>query len=448
MTRKYFGTDGIRGLANKYPITAEFALKLGTAAGHYFGSRHDGFRVVIGKDTRRSCYMLEAALTAGLISVGAQVMWLGPVPTPAVGMLTKSMRADFGIMISASHNPFYDNGIKLFGQDGFKLSDEIEQEIEALIDNYENVPLIKPDKLGRNRRCEDSLARYIEIVKASLPKEQTLEGIKVVVDCANGAAYKAAPNILFELGADVIPLHVAPDGLNINKDCGALHPDILRETVLKNHADVGIALDGDADRIIMCDAMGNILDGDVIIGMIARSLKEQGKLAHNHVVTTVMSNMGLKEFLRENDISNTQTAVGDRYVVAEMRKNGYNLGGEQSGHIVLADYATTGDGLLASLQVLSQMVAKEKELHELSQIFMPYPQLLTNIRYREVNPLEDAVVKQAILEAEKEMGEEGRVFIRKSGTEPLIRVMVEGKSIDKTMKISKELTKLIEEKVS
>ena len=421
MTRQYFGTDGVRGRANQFPITAEFALKLGTAAGRYFGSKQGRFRVVIGKDTRRSCYMLESALTAGLISVGAEVMWLGPIPTPAVGMLTKSMRADFGMMISASHNPYYDNGIKLFGKDGFKLSDEAEMEIEAMIDDYANLVLSDPETLGHTIRYENAQARYIEIVKASFPKDLSLEGLRIVVDCANGAAYRVAPQILFELGAEVISIGVSPNGSNINEKCGALHTDRLAQAVLEHKADLGIALDGDADRIMMCDEKGNVLNGDVIIGMIARNLHRHNDLKNSKVATTVMSNMGLSKFLEKLGIENIQTAVGDRYVVAAMREHGLNLGGEQSGHVVLSDYATTGDGLLAALKILEDIVISKQPLSETSQIFTPFPQILTNIRYKDSDPLLLDDVKAEIAKAEEEFAGNGRVFIRKSGTEPLIR---------------------------
>ena len=445
MTRKYFGTDGIRGFVNKPPITADFALKLGMAAGHYFGSKHGRFRVVIGKDTRRSCYMLESALTAGLISVGAEVMWLGPIPTPAVGMLTKSMRADFGIMISASHNPYHDNGIKLFGGDGFKLNDDIELEIEHLVDNTDTIPLSQSDNLGRTRRYEDAQARYIEIVKAGFPKDLTLEGLRIVIDCANGAAYRVAPQILFELGAEVIPLNCSPDGYNINHHCGALHPETLKNAVILHGADLGIALDGDADRILMCDELGNILNGDVIIGIIARAMHTTGRLTGTGVATTVMSNMALGKFLQKLNVKNVITAVGDRYVVEAMREHHFNLGGEQSGHIVLSDYATTGDGLLAALQVLADMRMIGGTLSEISHLFTPYPQILTNIRYKNIIPLDHPEVKTAITRAEEKLGDNGRLLIRKSGTEPLIRVMVEAEDLKLTENISEELTRVIKE---
>ncbi|MEM6602814.1 MAG: phosphoglucosamine mutase [Pseudomonadota bacterium] len=447
MGRKYFGTDGIRGLVNQHPVTAEFASKLGVAAGHYFRSRHEKFRVVIGKDTRRSCYMLEAALSSGLMSVGAEVMWLGPIPTPAVGILTKSMRADFGMMISASHNPYHDNGIKLFGGDGFKLSDDIELEIENLIDNLPDIELSHPEKVGRTIRYESAQARYIEVVKASFPRHLSLDGKRIVIDCANGAAYQVAPQILFELGAEVIPLSVAPNGFNINASCGALHPEKMKAAVLEHKADLGIALDGDADRIIMCDEYGNILNGDVIIGIIARAMQQRGVLRSGKVATTIMSNMALEKFLNSMQIDTIQTSVGDRYVVEAMRQHDLNIGGEQSGHIVLSDYATTGDGLLAALQVLAYMQEIGQSLYETSQIFTPFPQLLTNVRYARYDPLQDNAVQNEIEKAKNQMGGDGRIFIRKSGTEPLIRIMVEAEDENLMQKVSKDLTNYISSKV-
>ncbi len=449
MKRKYFGTDGIRGQANRFPMTADFALKLGMTAGSYFGARHDRLRVAIGKDTRRSCYMLEAALTAGLISVGAEVMLLGPIPTPGVGMLTKSLRADFGIMISASHNPFFDNGLKLFGADGFKLSDEKEIAIEKMLDdnNEENLR-VKPDALGRTRRYEDAQARYIEIVKAAFPKGMTLEGMKIAVDCANGAAYRVAPAVLFELGAEVIPINVSPDGFNINRDCGSLHPGALRRAVLEAGADAGIALDGDADRVLMCDELGNLPDGDVIIAMIATQMKQDGRLRGGGAVTTVMSNMGLSKYLESIGLECPRTAVGDRYVVETMRECGYNLGGEQSGHIVLSDYASTGDGLLAALQVLAMMRTSGKPLSELNNLFTPYPQILKNIRFGAKNPLEEPNVREEIARIEDKLADRGRVLIRKSGTEPLIRVMAEAQTQDEAEMTVNELCAVIERNLS
>jgi phosphoglucosamine mutase len=446
--RKYFGTDGIRGPANEFPMTADFALKLGIAAGTYFSTSCENFRVVIGKDTRRSCYMFEAALTAGLISVGADVMLLGPVPTPGIGILTKSMRAHFGIMISASHNPHSDNGIKLFDANGYKLPDKAEIEIEELIsqnlDNY----LVLPERLGRTRRFEDAQARYIEIVKSSFPKHFTLQGLRIIVDCANGAAYKVAPQILFELGAEVIPINVSPNGFNINQNCGATHTSTLMNAVNEYRADVGIALDGDADRLMMCDETGKIIDGDFLIGIIATKLKQDKRLNNDKVVITVMSNMALENYLTSIGITTIRTQVGDRYVVEAMKTDNINLGGEQSGHIILSDYATTGDGLVAALHVLANLCATKKKLSELSQLFKPFPQTLTNVRYTDKIPLDIEAVQSEIIQAEKKLGKKGRILIRKSGTEPLIRIMVEAENKQLMQEVSRHLTQVIENHVA
>ena len=425
MGHKYFGTDGVRGRANQHPMTAEMALKIGTAAGHYFRRFSDRtHRVVIGKDTRRSGYMFENALTAGLTSTGMEVLLLGPVPTPAVGLLTPSMRADFGIMISASHNAYYDNGIKFFGPDGFKLSDEAEEEIERLID--EGVALNDADSIGRAQRIDDGMYRYVERAKSSFPSGMRLDGMKVVVDCANGAAYRAAPEVLWELGADVIPVGVSPNGRNINDNCGSTHPQIAAETVVAHGADLAICLDGDADRIILVDEKGQVADGDQLMGLMAADWAAEGRLAGNALVATVMSNLGLERFLNGLGITLERTAVGDRYVVERMRQGGFNLGGEQSGHIVMTDYSTTGDGLMAGLQFLAEMVRSGKKASELANTFTPVPQLLKNVRYQAgQTPLEIPAVQASITNAEAQLDGKGRLLIRKSGTEPLIRVMAE-----------------------
>ena len=425
MTRKLFGTDGVRGTANTFPMTAEMALMLGAAVGRYFRNERDGVhRVVIGKDTRLSGYMFENALTAGLTSTGMNVLLLGPVPTPAVGLLTTSMRADLGIMISASHNPAADNGIKFFGPDGFKLSDTAEAEIETLVAN--GTQPAKPVNIGRARRIDDSRFRYQERVKGTLPPGMRLDGIKVVVDCANGAAYKTAPEVLWELGADVVTVGADPDGLNINENCGSTKPQAAAEAVLRHGADVGLCLDGDADRIILIDEQGRVADGDQFMALLAARWAEQDRLKGGALVATVMSNLGLERFLEGRGLRLERTKVGDRYVVEAMRKGGWNLGGEQSGHIVMTDYATTGDGLMAGLQFLAEMVATGRRASDLAKSFERVPQLLKNVRYGAGQvPLEAASVCKAIAEAEGLLTGKGRLLIRKSGTEPLIRVMAE-----------------------
>ncbi|MHA6324033.1 phosphoglucosamine mutase [Roseivivax sp. CAU 1753] len=425
MTRKLFGTDGVRGTANTYPMTAELALMIGAAAGRYFRRERAGVhRVVIGKDTRRSGYMFENALTAGLCSTGMNVLLLGPVPTPAVGLLTPSMRADLGIMISASHNPAEDNGIKFFGPDGFKLSDEAELEIEALVEA--GVAPAQAGNIGRAKRIDDGRFRYQERVKSSFPNGMRLDGVKVVIDCANGAAHRAAPEILWELGADVIAMGVSPNGYNINDGCGSTKPEAAAARVLAEGADVGICLDGDADRVILIDNKGNIADGDQIMALMATRWAEEERLRDGTLVATVMSNLGLERFLEGRGLKLMRTGVGDRYVVEAMRKGGWNLGGEQSGHIVMTDYATTGDGLMAGLQFLSEMVRSGRPANELIQMFDKVPQLLKNVRYAPgAAPLDLPKVKSCILEAEATLGTKGRLLIRKSGTEPLIRVMAE-----------------------
>lgn len=423
--RKLFGTDGVRGTANVYPMTADMALRIGAAVGRYFRREAGGVhRVVIGKDTRLSGYMFENALTAGLTSTGMNVLLLGPVPTPAVGLMTRSMRADLGVMISASHNPASDNGLKFFGPDGFKLSDEMEAEIEALVES--GVELARPAHIGRARRVDDARFRYGERVKSSLPRDLRLDGLKVVIDCANGGAYRSAPEVLWELGADVVPVGVSPDGHNINRGCGSTRPQVAAEAVAAHGADVGICLDGDADRVIVIDEHGQIADGDQLMALLASRWAEEGRLRGGALVATVMSNLGLERFLAERGIGLERTAVGDRYVVERMRAGGFNLGGEQSGHVVMTDYATTGDGLMAGLHFLAEMVRSGRRASELSRQFEPVPQLLRNVRYETGQaPLAAAAVKHAIAEAEAALSGRGRLLIRKSGTEPLIRVMAE-----------------------
>ncbi|WP_323009147.1 phosphoglucosamine mutase [Paracoccus sp. (in: a-proteobacteria)] len=425
MSRKLFGTDGVRGRANTYPMTAEMALRLGAAAGRYFRRKgEDHHRVVIGKDTRLSGYMLENALTAGLTSTGMNVLLLGPVPTPAVGYLTRSMRADVGIMISASHNPAHDNGIKFFGPDGFKLSDEAEAEIEAIVEG-EIIPS-QPNNIGRAKRIDDGRGRYVEYAKTTFPSGKRLDGLKVVVDCANGAAYRAAPDVLWELGAEVIPLGVSPNGYNINDGLGSTHPEACAQAVLEHGADMGISLDGDADRVMIVDEKGQVADGDQIMALLADRWATQGRLRGGALVATVMSNLGLERFLQGRGLRLERTAVGDRYVVERMRGAGFNLGGEQSGHIVMTDYATTGDGLIASLQFLAAMSDSGKRASELVAQFEPVPQLLKNVRYAVgADPLSKDSVQAEIARAEARLDGCGRVLIRKSGTEPLIRVMAE-----------------------
>ncbi|MDB2563509.1 phosphoglucosamine mutase [Amylibacter sp.] len=423
MKRKYFGTDGVRGLANAFPMTPDIALKLGAAAGRHFRKDQKQHRVVIGKDTRRSSYMFENALTAGFTSTGMDVYLLGPVPTPAVGVLTRSMRADVGVMISASHNSYLDNGIKFFGPEGFKLSDKVELEIEKLLDD--EIEYAASQNIGMAKRIDDALGRYMEFAKSAFPRKKLLNGLKVVVDCANGAAYKAAPIVLWELGAEVISIGVNPDGYNINKDCGSTHPQNAVKAVLEHNADVGICLDGDADRLILIDNKGNIADGDQLMGLIASQWSSKGNLANNTLVATVMSNMGLERYLNTLDIKLLRTNVGDRYVVEAMRKFGYNLGGEQSGHIVMTDYATTGDGLMAALQFLNALVESKCTSSELIKVFEPMPQLLRNVRLNNSESLDNLKVKESIKAGEDAFGDIGRILIRKSGTEPLLRVMGE-----------------------
>lgn len=431
MTRKYFGTDGIRGTANQEPMTAEIALKVGKSAGKKFAGRGNfRHRVVIGKDTRLSGYMVEPALTAGFTSVGMDVILVGPLPTPAIAMLTRSLRADLGVMISASHNSFEDNGIKLFGPDGYKLSDEVEKSIEADIIDDSNLVLAEPKLLGRAQRLDDAQGRYIEFAKSSFPRRQLLKGLKIVVDCANGAAYKVAPTVLWELEADVISMGVSPNGLNINEDCGSTSTEAMCKRVVEEGADLGIALDGDADRLLICDETGRLIDGDQLMALIARTWQQREQLRGGGIVSTVMSNMGLEKFLKDIGLTLARTGVGDRYVVEHMRKHDFNVGGEQSGHIVLNDYSTTGDGLIAALQVLSVIVDEKKPVSEICHNFEPFPQILKNVRFKNGDPLATDAVQKAIRDGEIRLGKEGRLLIRKSGTEPLIRVMGEGVNDD------------------
>ena len=445
MMRKFFGTDGVRGPANEEPMTAETALKIAMAAGRYFAPETGKQRplAVIGKDTRLSGYMLEPAMVAGFTAIGMDVILVGPMPTPGVAMLTRSLRADLGVMLSASHNPFYDNGIKLFGPDGYKLSDEIEVCIENLINN-QNKKRAGPSELGRAKRLDDAAGRYIEIAKGSFPKGLTLGGLKIVVDCANGAAYKLAPKVFFELGADVIPIGVEPDGFNINHHCGAIAPKSIQEAVLSNKADVGIALDGDADRLVLVDQLGNTVDGDQIMAAIATAWQSLGRLKSDNIVGTAMSNLGLEKYLKTKNLNLFRTEVGDRYVLEYMRANGCNLGGEQSGHIIMSDYATTGDGIIAALQMLAIAVSTNKTINEITRVFEPLPQQLLNLRIGNINPLEEEEVKKLIKHGQSRLGEQGRILIRKSGTEPLIRVMVEGQCQEVVAEIVASLGEVIQ----
>ena len=441
MTRNFFGTDGIRGLTNCEPMTAQTALRVGQAAGTHFLRGDHRHRVVIGKDTRLSGYMMESALVAGFTSVGMDVVLLGPMPTPAVAMLTTSMRADLGVMISASHNPFADNGIKLFGPDGYKLSDEVERAIEQRLGKEPK--LARPELIGRARRIDDARGRYIHHVKSTFPQRLRLDGLKVVVDCANGAAYHVAPEALWELGADVIPLGVSPDGLNINAECGSTHPQLLRETVIASGADMGLALDGDADRIVVVDEKGELVDGDQMMALIALDRQKREQLS-GAVVATVMSNLGLERLLGEAGIGMVRTQVGDRYVLEEMRRSGSNVGGEQSGHIILSDYSTTGDGLVAGLQVLAALVESGKPASQVLRRFEPVPQLLKNVRFNGGAPLDSKSVRERIAEAERELEGRGRLLIRKSGTEPLIRVMAEGDDPELVRKVVDDICEAVQ----
>ncbi len=425
MTRKMFGTDGVRGLANKEPITPQTVLRLAMAVGQRFRRGDHRHLVVIGKDTRLSGYMLEPALTAGFVSMGMDVVLVGPLPTPAVAVLTRSLRADLGVVISASHNPYFDNGIKLFGPDGYKLSDDEEAAIEQLMDSPDLEPAESGD-LGRARRLDDAQGRYIEYVKQTFPRGLRLDGLRIVVDCANGAAYKVAPTVLWELGADVVSIGVEPDGTNINRNCGATAPETLSERVVATGADLGLALDGDADRVIICDEHGAIVDGDQLMALIAGEWRAADRLRGGGVVATVMSNLGFERHLGGMGLELVRTAVGDRYVVEKMREGDYNLGGEQSGHIIMSDYGTTGDGLIAALQVLAALVTRNEAASEICRVFETLPQLLRNVRFGGGAPLDDKRVRDAIAEGKSALGSGGRLVIRKSGTEPLIRVMAQG----------------------
>jgi len=441
-TRKFFGTDGIRGRTNKWPMTAELAMKVGMAAGTHFLRGKHRHRVVIGKDTRLSGYMVENALVAGFTSVGMDVVQFGPIPTPAVAMLAHSMRADLGVMISASHNPYHDNGIKLFGPDGYKLSDEDELKIEALLD--QDIPLAASQDIGRARRVEDARGRYIHAVKSSFPADLRLDGLKIVVDCANGAAYQVAPSALWELGAEVIAIGVTPNGTNINEGCGSTAPMLLQETVVSAGADIGIALDGDADRLIIVDEKGKVVDGDQIMALIAGNWAKEGLLRGGGLVSTVMSNLGLERFVEGLGIDLVRTKVGDRYVLEKMREGGYNVGGEQSGHMILSDYGTTGDGTVAALQVLAALVRSGKTASMVLHQFDPVPQLLKNVRFSGGRPLEVEAVQQVIAQVEAELQGTGRLVIRPSGTEPVIRVMAEGDRDDQVRDVVERICAEIE----
>jgi len=424
--RLYFGTDGIRGTANSVPMTAEIAQKVGMAAGHVFNRGDHRHRVVIAKDTRLSGYMIETALTSGFLSVGVDVLLVGPMPTPAVAFLTRAMRADMGVMISASHNPYHDNGLKLFGPDGYKLSDAIELEIEALMQSNLADVLVETTRIGRAKRLDDAPGRYIEFVKSTFPKHLSLDGLKIVIDCANGAGYVVGPIILYELGAQVIPLHVSPNGTNINHECGSTHPESLAKAVVAHGADLGIALDGDADRLVIADEKGQILGGDQLMAMVAQQWHKSGLLKGGGIVSTQMSNLGLERFLTTLGLALHRTKVGDRYVMEHMRLHGLNLGGEPSGHIILSDYVTTGDALIAALQVLAMKVEEGRSMSDAARIFTPVPQVLRNVQFTGKSPLGLLPVQSAIAEVEKQLGSAGRVLVRASGTEPLIRIMVEG----------------------
>ena len=446
--KQYFGTDGIRGRANQPPMTPEVALKLGRAIGSFVRQGERRHMVVIGKDTRLSGYMIEHAMVGGLTAAGMDVRLIGPCPTPAIGMLTRSMRADLGIMITASHNPYTDNGIKLFGPDGFKLADDSELEIERLIEQDPDASSVDGEKIGKLDHYKDAYGRYIEGAKASFPRELSLAGIKVVVDCANGGGYKTAPIALWELGADVHPIGVSPNGTNINRECGSTAPDAMIKAVRELGADIGIALDGDADRAILCDEKGHLIDGDQIIARIGKDQYDTGQLRGDGVVTTVMSNFGLERYLTSENLKLIRTQVGDRHVVEAMRSGGYNVGGEQSGHVVLLDHATTGDGLIAALQVLASCVRAQKPASEICHLFEPAPQVLINVRYQGASPLELESVQKAQADAEARLGNQGRLVLRKSGTEPLIRVMTQGDDDQLVTSVAEDLAEAIRQAAS
>ena len=443
MSRTLFGTDGIRGFANTFPMTPEIALKVGMAAGSLFTRGDHRHRVVIGKDTRLSGYMIESALVSGFTAVGMDVFQFGPLPTPAVAMLTRSLRADLGVMISASHNPYTDNGIKLFGPDGEKLSDDREREIEALMANGLEAGLARPEKIGRARRIDDSQARYIEFAKRTFPKHLRLDGLRIVVDCANGAAYKVAPSVLWELGADVVAIGVEPNGMNINLDVGSTAPAAMIAKVRETRADFGIALDGDADRVLICDERGRVIDGDQVLALIARSWAKSGELKGGGVVGTVMSNVGLERYLSGLDLKLLRAPVGDRYVIEKMREGGFNVGGEQSGHIIFSDFITTGDGLIASLQVLAVLAEERRPASEAAHIFEPAPQILENVRFKNGSPLSDPKVASKIKLVEARLNGAGRLLVRKSGTEPVIRIMGEGDDEKLVRDVVHEVAELI-----
>ncbi len=445
MTRKFFGTDGIRGRANSASLTPELAMKAGMAAGRIFTKGDHRHRVVIGKDTRLSGYMIESALVAGFTAVGMDVFQFGPLPTPAVAMLTRSLRADLGVMISASHNPFEDNGIKFFGPDGMKLSDEREMEIEALMTNGLEEGLADAREIGRAKRIDDAQARYIEFAKRTFPKNMRLDGLRIVIDCANGAAYKVAPAVLWELGADIVQIGVTPDGLNINSECGSTAPEAMARKVREMRADFGISLDGDADRVVMADENGLIIDGDQILALIARSWTKTGDLKGGGVVGTVMSNAGLERYLSTLDLKLARAAVGDRYVLGQMHAGGFNVGGEQSGHIILSDFSTTGDGLIAALQVLAVIAGEQRRASEAAHLYEPLPQVLQNVRFKSGAPLSDKRVIDCIKQAEIRLNGAGRLLVRKSGTEPLIRIMVESDDAALVQEVVRDVAAAIEE---
>ena len=441
--RKYFGTDGIRGTANRFPMTADIAQRLGLAAGHYFNRGSHRHRVVIAKDTRLSGYMIENALTSGFLASGMDVLLVGPMPTPAVAFLTRAMRADLGVMISASHNPYADNGLKLFGPDGYKLSDAVELTIESHMDDDRSAHLAAPEAIGRAKRLDDAPGRYIEFVKSTFPKHLSLEGLRIVIDCANGAGYVVGPIILYELGAEVVPLSVQPNGFNINKDCGSTHPKALSEAVVREKAQLGIALDGDADRLIIVDEKGAIIDGDQLMAMVALRLHNEKLLKGKGIAATQMSNLGLEHFLARQKLKLHRTQVGDRYVMEAMRRKGFNLGGEQSGHIILGDHATTGDALIAALHVLAAYIEDGRAMSKAAAMFTPVPQVIKNVKCPQGNPLATARVKQAIEKAQTQLGESGRILVRASGTEPLVRIMVEGKDKKTITKMADDVAKVI-----
>ena len=441
--RKYFGTDGIRGTANHFPMTPDIAQRLGMAAGKYFNRGSHRHSVVIAKDTRLSGYMIENALTSGFLAVGMDVLLVGPMPTPAVAFLARAMRADLGVMISASHNQYKDNGLKLFGPDGFKLSDAVELEIEARMDDPMETMLTEPEKIGRAKRLDDAPGRYIEFVKSSFPKYFRLDGMKIVIDCANGAGYEVGPIIFHELGAEVVPLHIHPNGTNINKNCGSTHPESLAEAVVREGAQLGIALDGDADRLVVVDEKGGIIDGDQLLALIATRAKASNSLSGNAIAATVMSNLGLENYLRKAGIALHRTNVGDRYVMEAMRAKGLNVGGEPSGHIIIGDYATTGDALVAALQILAALIADGRPASEALKQFTPVPQILKNVKFTGTSPMARDDVQAAIKMLEKQLGKTGRILVRPSGTEPLLRIMIEGENHAAITAMAEELAELI-----